>query len=264
LQGGSEAGVVVSIRLSSYLRAVKQLRRSDLEAVLDVVAAAHASEEPAPFTRELLDGLADLTGCDYVTYNAFESDTGVNSEYIHCSAETNPHPEPTGDWPARQRTWHARGYGFSGRPGVHRLSEFFTRRERKSPLVNGNYPLYGVNDEIWLLLERSPTRTASIGFSSFRDLSDRQRHLAELLHPHLIGAYRGGRLRQRFEATVGAADSLTPREREVMRCVADGLSNAEIARVLVVELSTVRKHLEHVFDKLGVRSRTAAVAALRG
>jgi ATP/maltotriose-dependent transcriptional regulator MalT len=50
----------------------------------------------------------------------------------------------------------------------------------------------------------------------------------------------------------------------VMLCIADGLSNAEIASVLVVERSTVRKHLEHVYEKLGVRSRTAALAKLRG
>jgi DNA-binding CsgD family transcriptional regulator len=55
---------------------------------------------------------------------------------------------------------------------------------------------------------------------------------------------------------------LTPREAEVMRCVAAGHSNASIAAILVVEPATVRKHLEHVFDKLGVRSRTAAVARL--
>jgi ATP/maltotriose-dependent transcriptional regulator MalT len=45
--------------------------------------------------------------------------------------------------------------------------------------------------------------------------------------------------------------------------VADGLSNAEIASALVVERSTVRKHLENVYEKLGVRSRTAALAKLR-
>jgi DNA-binding CsgD family transcriptional regulator len=45
--------------------------------------------------------------------------------------------------------------------------------------------------------------------------------------------------------------------------VAEGLSNAEIARVLVVEPSTVRKHLEHIYAKLGVGSRTAALAKLR-
>jgi DNA-binding CsgD family transcriptional regulator len=56
---------------------------------------------------------------------------------------------------------------------------------------------------------------------------------------------------------------LTPREHEVMRCVADGLSNSEIARRLWIELPTVRKHLEHIYQKLGVSSRTAAVARLR-
>ena len=232
--------------------------------MLDVVAVAHAIEEPTPFTPELLDRLAALTGCDYVTYNTIRTANGVPSEYVPCTAETDPDPEPSDDWRERQRTLNARGYGFSGRAGVHRLSEFFTRRERKSPLVNGNYSDYGVVDEIWLCLERSPTRTALVGFSNSHDLSDRQRQLAELLHPHLIGAYRGGLLRRRLAASLSAADRLTAREREVMQCVADGLSNAEIARVLVVELSTVRKHLEHVFDKLGVRSRTAAVAALRG
>jgi DNA-binding CsgD family transcriptional regulator len=48
-----------------------------------------------------------------------------------------------------------------------------------------------------------------------------------------------------------------------MLWVADGLSNAEIASVLVVERSTVRKHLEHIYEKLGVRSRTAALAKVR-
>ena len=58
-------------------------------------------------------------------------------------------------------------------------------------------------------------------------------------------------------------EELTPREREIMRCVADGLTNTEIARRLWIAPSTVRKHLEHVFDKVGARSRTAALAKLR-
>jgi DNA-binding CsgD family transcriptional regulator len=59
-----------------------------------------------------------------------------------------------------------------------------------------------------------------------------------------------------------SALSLTPREHEVMRCVAAGLSNAETARMLWIQPGTVRKHLEHVYDKLGVRTRTAALARL--
>jgi DNA-binding CsgD family transcriptional regulator len=65
------------------------------------------------------------------------------------------------------------------------------------------------------------------------------------------------------ERPAGVA-ALTARERDVMRCVEDGLSNTEIARKLWIQPTTVRKHLEHVFDKLGVRSRTAALSKLHG
>jgi DNA-binding CsgD family transcriptional regulator len=56
---------------------------------------------------------------------------------------------------------------------------------------------------------------------------------------------------------------LTPREREVLGLVAEGLTNSEIAGRLWVTPSTVAKHLEQAYPKLGVHSRTAAVARLR-
>ena len=93
----------------------------------------------------------------------------------------------------------------------------------------------------------------------------RERLIMRLVRPHLAAVYRAARLRRlsrRLDESVLAA--LTPREREVVHCVRDGLTNAEIVRALVVEPSTVRKHLEHVYAKLGVRSRTAALAKLRG
>jgi ATP/maltotriose-dependent transcriptional regulator MalT len=55
--------------------------------------------------------------------------------------------------------------------------------------------------------------------------------------------------------------ALTPREAEVLRLVADGCSDREIAEALFVGTGTVRTHLAHVFEKLGVGSRTSAVAA---
>src|SRR5581483_11903234 len=53
---------------------------------------------------------------------------------------------------------------------------------------------------------------------------------------------------------------LSARELEVLRLVAAGLSNNEIAARLVVTTSTVKKHLEHIYDRLNVSSRTHAVA----
>ena len=57
--------------------------------------------------------------------------------------------------------------------------------------------------------------------------------------------------------------SLTPREWEVLKLVASGSSNREIGRALLLSEATVKSHLVHIYDKLGVRSRTSAVAAAR-
>ena len=45
--------------------------------------------------------------------------------------------------------------------------------------------------------------------------------------------------------------------------MAQGYSNADIARILFISGATVRKHMEHIFDHTGVRTRAAAAAALR-
>ncbi|NML51308.1 response regulator transcription factor [Streptomyces sp. R302] len=59
------------------------------------------------------------------------------------------------------------------------------------------------------------------------------------------------------------AEALTKRELEVLQLVGEGLSNQQISKVLFLSQATVKSHLVHVFAKLGVDSRTAAVAAAR-
>lgn len=58
-----------------------------------------------------------------------------------------------------------------------------------------------------------------------------------------------------------AGSPLTLRESEVLALVAEGFSNREIGRQLFLSEATVKSHLVHIFTKLGVSSRTAAVAA---
>lgn len=65
------------------------------------------------------------------------------------------------------------------------------------------------------------------------------------------------RLMSRMRAP--AAEKLTPREIEVLQLVARGNSNREVGQTLHISTATVKTHLIHIFDKLGVSDRTAAV-----
>ncbi|HSE81557.1 MAG TPA: response regulator transcription factor [Gaiellaceae bacterium] len=57
------------------------------------------------------------------------------------------------------------------------------------------------------------------------------------------------------------ANGLTAREHEVLRLLAEGLNQTEIAERLVISPKTVATHIQHVLEKLGVHSRAQAVAA---
>jgi DNA-binding CsgD family transcriptional regulator len=69
----------------------------------------------------------------------------------------------------------------------------------------------------------------------------------------------GGRVARLHETGASAATALSPREREVVRLLATGLRNKEIAVRLRISEKTVKYHLGRIFDKLGVDSRTEVV-----
>lgn len=102
------------------------------------------------------------------------------------------------------------------------------------------------------------------------DFSERDRERLELVRPHLAFLYRHARkgvatpsgdsvLPSPVQAPAVSPSGLTTREGEVMYWLACGKTDAEIAALLSISPRTVQKHLEHIYVKLGVETRTAAV-----
>ena len=65
------------------------------------------------------------------------------------------------------------------------------------------------------------------------------------------------------ETEQGVIQPLSKREIDILRRIAHGLSNQAIADEMVIELSTVKSHLKHIYCKLNMESRTQAVALAR-
>lgn len=93
-----------------------------------------------------------------------------------------------------------------------------------------------------------PTPVAPTGSES--SIDERRDVVLRLLAPHLEAA---------FKRVTHRGPALTPRERQVLELVREGHANASIARTLGVAESTVIKHLEHVYARVGAHSRTQAI-----
>ena len=99
--------------------------------------------------------------------------------------------------------------------------------------------------------------TAERLFDAVRVIAAGDALLAPTITRRLIGQFT--RLHAKSAAAPAALGSLTPRETQVLRLVAEGLSNTEIAARLIVTEETVKSHVSRVLSKLGLRDRTQAV-----
>jgi DNA-binding NarL/FixJ family response regulator len=123
-----------------------------------------------------------------------------------------------------------------------------------------------IQDENDLLERRVQERTAELEgartqiLELYRELAGRNQELHNLVE-RLVRNGDSGDAQDRLDH--GAVERLTPREQEVLRLVAQGKTNAEVAGNLFVSLATVKTHIEHIIAKLGVSDRTqAAVRAV--
>jgi DNA-binding NarL/FixJ family response regulator len=104
------------------------------------------------------------------------------------------------------------------------------------------------------LLKHAPPEELLLGV---RAAADGGALLSPAITMRLVSEFTARRPRAASEPAQLAR--LTPRERDVLNLVVRGRSNAEIARDLVVTQSTVKTHLAHILDKLGLRDRVQAV-----
>lgn len=326
------------------------LSTKDLRSTLAWVADAHGVDGPVPLTTELLDGLTELVGCEYATYEELDWAELRMTTYVWCSYEgPSAVPPPYVDetfWTA-DHALHKRPL-WDG-PGFVKHSDSLDRRERERERDETAFNAeFRVVDHLGFRVGLTRTRTAWLTFDSQRrDFDERDRELGLAITPQVEVLWRKAASRARLAEllailghdddagraivvcepdgridyktaaaqrllrawfgtrnghlpeklldwvsvarpgdmyterrngsvlTVEAAgdstltlsecrsiNGLTPREDEVLSLVAEGLTNAEIARRLWVAPSTVAKHLEQAYRKLGVGSRTAAVARL--
>ena len=91
---------------------------------------------------------------------------------------------------------------------------------------------------------------------SKRGFSDRDRERVEVIRPHLGHLYR---LSARKNEALEEIEALTARERDVLDWLGAGKTDKDIAAILAISPRTVQKHLQRIYEKLGVETRTAAV-----
>jgi DNA-binding CsgD family transcriptional regulator len=245
---------------------ITPVRASDQD--LRALAAIVSEDRP-----DLPDGaglpeslLADLGGqirCDEVVFLGF--DGGHQANWF---AQEVPFTD-TPAWEDIDRAYwqHYRDSKFCSYPGragdlrsIVKITDFYSARQWHSTgmYTDHDRPL-GLEHCLMLCLPEAPGRTAGperhLRLYFCRgpgpDFSERDRAILTLLRPHLHQAYLDAQRRRR--------PRLTPRQTGLLRLVAVGHTNTQIARRLGISQATVRTYLENIYERLQVSSRTAAV-----
>ncbi len=236
----------------------------DVRTMLRIVGRPDdADRGPDPMPWSVLHGLRTLIRCDTMSF--FQLDTDQQQQPWAKNLPDDAVPEADAaaldaafwtHYPACRPCSYP---DYSGdQRSVTTISDFYSLRELRA---TGMYADYlrpsGLAREIMVCLPSPPRRTVRLVL--FRgpgpDFSERDRALLTLLRPHLHALHRAG---------TRAVPDLTTRQRQLLRLVAEGYTNGQIARRLGLADSTVRTHLENIFERLQVRSRAAAVARTFG
>jgi DNA-binding CsgD family transcriptional regulator len=165
-----------------------------------------------------------------------------------------------------------RHHGIEGGLLTRRISDLVSRHEfQRSALYADYYRRIGLEYAIAMpLLSDQRTLVSVVLNRRGLDFDERERERLELLRPHFSFLYclaRKAGVAPTAEPPVFqpmpppdiGATGLTEREGEVMHWLARGKTDSEIAALLSISPRTVQKHLEHIYVKLGVETRTAAV-----
>jgi DNA-binding CsgD family transcriptional regulator len=237
------------------------LRERDIRSALEFAYDAASMTDPDPFPREALERLAQLIPADAIVGYRDE----LVAEFPYHVVELVEIPKdaiPPRVQEAAQPLCHQdplRNGNRSRERRALKLSDFLTRRQmRKLGFYHEVWKPLGIDDSLRVWLPGPQGRGRQLYLErSKRDFTERDRSLLQLLRPALMKMLAAGSARRRIAS---ASPQLTRRETEILGWIADGKTTREIATMLVVSPHTVRKHIEHILEKLDVRTRSAAVA----
>jgi DNA-binding CsgD family transcriptional regulator len=244
---------------------VAQPDADDLLLALDVVREVQAAPDLDAYRRSVLR-VQELIPCNAIGYNEVDAETGETFAIVEPMDRMFPGFAEVFSQHANQHPV-IRHHAGTGDGSAHTISDFLTEDEfHELDLYKEFFGKVDAEDQLSFVLPSPPGLIVGIAMNRpTRSFTDSERELVELVRPHLSQAFRDAHLRESAdplsESRLGAL-GLTAREAEVMRLLVDGRSASQIAEELTISVHTARNHIAHVYEKLGVSNRAAAVAAV--